>query len=305
MESRQSINQMRKAVENIGAITKAMEVVAAIKMRKSQEAALGSRPYAFKVLDLLEKLSRNTSLDSNFLKQGLSKNTLLVLITSDRGLIGSFNTQVLRTAEKFMDSSYSFVAVGKKAEAFLFKKNLAVLHKFYGFGDFIKVSEIEPLSDFIVNGYERGDWGRVLTVSMHFRSVLKQETLVREILPLDFKKIRQTVSEIIPERGIFSDLRERVEAGEQARGREIDYIFEPSGEELLKNLMPHLLKMQIYHLVLEANASEHAARYVSMKNASDNAAELSGNLLIQYNKARQAAITGEIIEISATQNAIK
>ncbi|MEK7162295.1 MAG: FoF1 ATP synthase subunit gamma, partial [Patescibacteria group bacterium] len=161
----------------------------------------------------------------------------------------------------------------------------------------------EPLFDFILGGYERGDWDRVLTFSMHFRSALKQEALVREILPLDSGKILATVSEIIPERGRFAQF-EKGRASKSGN-KEIDYIFEPSQAELLNNLMPHLLKMQIYHLILEANASEHAARYVSMKNASDNAAELSETLLIQYNKARQAAITGEIIEISATQNAMK
>ncbi len=303
MESRQSLSRRRRAVENIGAVTKAMEVVAAVKMRKSQEAALGSRPYAFKVLDLLEKLSRDSLLETSFMRREPPKNTLVVLITSDRGLIGSFNTQILRTFENFLAGGNSFVAVGKKAEAFLIKKNLPVLHKFYGFGDFIDVSEIEPLSEFIIRGYERGDWDRVLTFSMHFRSALRQEALVREILPLDSRKILETVSEIIPEHGRFAEL-EKGRAS-KSRNKEIDYIFEPSQAELLNNLMPHLLKMQIYHLILEANASEHAARYVSMKNASDNAAELSETLLIQYNKARQAAITGEIIEISATQNAMK
>ncbi|MEK7162468.1 MAG: FoF1 ATP synthase subunit gamma, partial [Patescibacteria group bacterium] len=205
MESRQSLSRRRRAVENIGAVTKAMEVVAAVKMRKSQEAALGSRPYAFKVLDLLEKLSRDSLLETSFMRREPPKNTLVVLITSDRGLIGSFNTQILRTFENFLAGGNSFVAVGKKAEAFLIKKNLPVLRKFYGFGDFIKAGEIEPLSNFIVSGYERGDWDRVLTFSMHFRSALKQEALVREILPLDSRKILETVSEIIPERGRFTE----------------------------------------------------------------------------------------------------
>ena len=272
-------------------------------MRKSQEAALGSRPYAFKVLDLLEKLSRDSFLEASFMRREPPKNTLVILVTSDRGLIGSFNTQVLRAfSARGADGNY-FVAVGKKAEAFLIKKNLPVLRKFYGFGDFISGSEIEPLSDFIINGYERGDWDRVLTFSMHFRSALRQEALVREIFPLDSRKIQDLVSEIIPEHGRFAGLEK--DSVSESGNREIDYIFEPSKEELLNNLMPHLLKMQIYHLILEANASEHAARYVAMKNASDNAAGLSETLLIQYNKARQAAITGEIIEISATQNAMK
>ena len=301
MESLQSLNRRRKAVTNIGAITKAMEVVAAIKMRKSQETALDSRPYAFKVLDLLEKLSR----PNIYTKASTIRKTVVVLVTSDRGLIGSFNTQVLRVLENFLSTDekrgdaehqYSYVAVGKKAERYLMKKGLPLVQKFYGFGDLIELHEINTLSEFLTKGYEAGNWSRVVTISMHFRSAMKQETLVREILPLDSKKIKKMVRKIVPEYGRFAN----ASGGRQAAGedREVEYIFEPSPKELLENLMPHLMKMELYHLVLEANASEHAARYVAMKSASDNAKELSEKLMIQYNKVRQAAITREIIEIT-------
>ena len=306
MESLQNLNRRRKAVRNIGSITKAMEVVAAIKMRKGEETTLSSRPYAFKVLDLLEKLSRISGIGNVFTKPSPSGKTLIVLITSDRGLIGAFNTQVLRAFENFISKDagdYIFVAVGKKAESHLLKKSFNVIRKYYGFGDFINVEEITPLSDFITSGFLSGEWGRVVTISMHFRSALKQETLVRDVLPIDFKNIRKTILDIVPEHGRWAELREK--NGLKSSDREVDYIFEPSPEELIANLIPHLLKMKIYHLVLEANASEHAARYVAMKSASDNAQELSQKLLIQFNNARQAAITGELVEMSATQSALK
>lgn len=305
MESLQSLNRRRKAVRNIGSITKAMEVVAAIKMRKSEETTLGSRPYAFKVLDLLEKLGRISGVENVFTKASPSAKTLVVLITSDRGLIGAFNTQVLRSFENFIASGggdYIFAAVGKKAGSHLSKRGHEVIKNFYGFGDFVKLEEISPLSDFAMEGFLSGQWGRVVAVSMHFRSALKQETLIREILPLDFRNIRKTILDIIPEHGRFAELRR---AGDLPAGRQVDYIFEPSPEKLMKNLMPHLLRMKIYHLVLEANTSEHAARYVAMKSASDNAEDLSEKLLIQFNNARQAAITGEMVEMSATQSALK
>ncbi|OGF82489.1 ATP synthase F1 subunit gamma [Candidatus Giovannonibacteria bacterium RIFCSPLOWO2_01_FULL_46_13] len=310
MESLQSLNRRRKAVGNIGAITKAMEVVAAIKMRKSEEAALDSRPYAFKALDLLEKLSRVSKLESVLMRPRKVKKTMVVVITSDRGLIGSFNTQVLRVAENFLASdkkrsdqehSYSFIAVGKKADAYLAKKSLPIIEKFYGFGDYIEVEEIAPLYEYLMQGFIETKWDRIVTISMHFRSALKQETLVREILPLDTEKIRQDVKEIIPEHGLFSGEKN----GNRAGAEDIEYIFEPSPAELLANLIPHLLKMELYHLILEANASEHAARYVAMKSASDNAEELSEKLIIQYNKVRQAAITGEMVEMAATRSALK
>ncbi|OGF51467.1 ATP synthase F1 subunit gamma [Candidatus Giovannonibacteria bacterium RIFCSPLOWO2_02_FULL_43_11b] len=306
MESLQNLNRRRKAVRSIGAITKAMEVVAAIKMRKGEETTLNSRPYAFKVLDLLEKLGRVSGVENVFTKVSPSAKTLVILITSDRGLIGAFNTQVLRAFENFIArdrGDYIFAAVGKKAESHLLKKGFDVLKKFYGFGDFIKVEEIAPLADFVTGGFISEKWGRVVVTSMHFRSALKQETIIREILPLDFRNIRKTILEIIPEHGRWAEFREK--NGVSASDREIDYIFEPSSEKLMENLMPHLLRMKIYHLVLEANASEHAARYVAMKSASDNAEDLSGKLLIQFNNARQAAITGEMVEMSATQSALK
>lgn len=310
MESLQSLNRRRKAVSNIGAITKAMEVVAAIKMRKSEEVALDSRPYAFKVLNLLEKLSRADSVKNVFTSSHEIKKTLVVLITSDRGLIGSFNTQAMRAFENFIrndykksedDHEYLAVAVGKKADAYMIKRNFRLVKNFYGFGDLIRVNEIDPLSVFLTDGFIRGDWDRVVTISMHFRSALKQEALSREILPLDFSKIRETVSEMVPERGKFSEEKKSPNGFENG----IEYIFEPSPKELLEELMPHLLRMEIYQLILEANASEHSARYVAMKSASDNASELTEKLLVQYNKARQASITGEIIEMSATQSALK
>jgi F-type H+-transporting ATPase subunit gamma len=309
MESRQSLSQRRRAVTNIGAITKAMEVVAAIKMRKSQEAALNSRPYAFKVLDLLERLSRFTALETSLTKNRPVSKTLILVIASDRGLIGAFNAQVLRTLDNFLLSddlqkvlghSYLFATVGKKAEAYLLKKNLPLVGKFYGFGEFIEVKDVLPLFEFLFSGFMRGEWDRVITFSMHFRTALRQETLSRQLLPVDFDKIRETVSEIRPEYGRWADMGEELSSGTE----EVDYILEPSPRKLLEELIPHLLKMQLYHLVLEANASEHSARRVAMKNASDNAAELSQKLTIQYNKARQAAITGEIIEISSAHSVL-
>ena len=301
MESRQSLIQRRRAVANIGAITKAMEVVAAIKMRKSQELALASRPYAFKVLELLHKLSRFASLETKFTVKRPVKKTLVVVMTSDRGLIGSFNTQVLRSLERFQDKGHYFAAVGRKAEAYLLRKNLPVAASFHGFGDFVKVSEIKPLYEFVLAGFEKGDWDRVVTLSMHFRTALQQEVLTREILPMEVENIGRTVQEIIPEEGRWAELRKEV----GLPARELDYLFEPSPGELLENLIPHLLKMQLYHLVLEANASEHSARRVAMKNASDNAGDLLKELTLRYNKARQAAITNELIEIVSTKSAIE
>ncbi len=318
MESLQNIKARLRAVKNIWQMTRAMELVAATKMRKSQEIALRTRPYAFKVLELLEKLSRLAPLETKLTRELPVKTKLIVLIASDRGLAGAFNTQVFRKAEQFLAPNCVYVAVGKKAEKFILRKGLPLVGSFHGFGDFVRPEEIEPLAKFIVSGFGEGKWDTAITISMHFRTALKQEPLDQQILPLDFEKIRETVKAIVPEYGKYAKLQtpsfvKRNEAGDEAKLQRPtnyqpqttgDYLFEPSAKETLEVLMPHLVEMQIYHIVLEANASEHSARRVAMKNASDNAKELSGIFTLQYNKARQAAITKEIIEITSTQSAL-
>ena len=302
MEPLQHIKARLRAVKNIGQLTKAMEVVAAAKMRKSQEIALRTRPYALKALELLEKLSRFAQLETALTKARQVQTKLVVIIASDRGLAGAFNTQVFRKAESFLNRDSFYVTVGKKAEKFISKKGEPLVRSFHGFGDFVEPEEVEPLAKFIIEGFEKGKWDEVTTVSMHFRTALKQETLSRQILPVDFEKIRETVKAIAPEYGKYAELIHPTPY--TLYPANIDYLFEPAAKEVLERLIPHLVKMQIYHLLLEANASEHSARRFAMKNASDNADELFRNFTLQYNKARQAGITKEIIEIVSTQNVL-
>lgn len=305
MESLQTTKTRRRAVENVGQITKAMEVVAATKMRRAQEVALNSRPYAFEAMHLLEKLSKNTPLQTILTTERPIKKTLLVIVASDKGLTGAFNTQVFRAtdhlleSEKLTNENLTCVAVGKKTSAYAIRKKLDIAGNFYGVGDYIEPEEVEPIAKFLIDGFKNADWDRVITVSTHFRTALKQETLTRQILPVDFEKIQETIKEIVPERGRYSETNSNHENRE-----EIDYIFEPSPSRVIDLLIPHLVKLQIYHLILEANASEHSARRVAMKTASDNAEELADSLTLEYNKARQASITRELIEITSAQNAL-
>ncbi|MBI2610087.1 ATP synthase F1 subunit gamma [Candidatus Giovannonibacteria bacterium] len=311
MESLQAIKNRLGAVKNIGQITKAMEVVAATKMRRAQELALNSRSYAFKALDLLEKLSREENIKFNLAQAREVSNTLVVIISSDRGLAGPFNSQIARASDKFFDEDphsqnpdhkFLILSVGRKALAYAKKKHFEIADSFSRIGDFARLEEVGPLEEVIINGFESGKWDRVVTISMHFRTTLKQEVLSRQILPVDFSKIRETVYEIVPEHGRFSEIsRENLkELNEPA----VEYIFEPTRAEAIKALIPHLIKMQLYHLILEANASEHSARRVAMKAACDNAEEIFSKLTLSYNKARQAYITNEMVEITSTQSAL-
>jgi len=308
MDSLNTLKTRSRAVKNVGQITKAMEVVAATKMRRAQETALRSRPYAYGALELLGRLSGVTSFISPLAEARDIKTTLVIIVASDKGLTGSFNTQVFRAVEKFFagDSyasspahTYKIFAIGKKSRQYAEKRGLDVIEFYTGVGDFVKPEEVDPVMRVAVAGFEEKRWDRVIAVSTHFRTALKQETLNRQILPLSLERIRETVSEIVPQYGRYADTKN----GDMPV-REIDYLFEPDPETLLASLIPHLVKMQIYHLILEANASEHSARRVAMKTASDNADELIDELTLAYNKARQASITKEIIEITSTQSAL-
>ncbi len=306
MESLQSTKSRLRAVKNVGQITKAMEVVAATKMRRAQETALNSRAYAFEAMRLLEKLSKNSGVSNVLTDNRPVKKTLLVIVASDKGLTGAFNTQVFRTTDKLINSgeftneNLTVIAIGKKSTAYALRKRLNLNTSFFEVGDYVEPEEVEPISKLIVGGFVKGEWDKVITVSTHFQTALRQETLSRQILPVDFEKIRETIKELVPEHGRYADFKN----GNGENHEEIEYIFEPTPESAINQLLPHLVKMQIYHLILEANASEHSARRVAMKTASDNAEDLAKNLTMEYNKVRQATITRELIEITSTQNAL-
>jgi F-type H+-transporting ATPase subunit gamma len=214
----------------------------------------------------------------------------------------SIGTQSLQR-DSVPSEKYSFIAFGQKSGNYLQRKGVTVAGTFTKLGDFSRLEEIKPLSDFLSEGYLNEKWDKVLVFSPHFRSALKQDILVRQVLPVEADVLRETIKELIPETGRFSEMRSA--NGEAKKGNLTDYLIEPSPAEALKQLAPHLVEMQVYHLILEANASEHAARRMAMKNASDNAEELTGDLTLMYNKSRQAAITREIIEIVAGAEAAK
>ena len=319
MESPQNIKKRLKSVKNINQITKAMELVSATKMRKSQQIALDSRPYAFAALDFLATVSiLETKLPPLFEVRKNIKKVLFVLVASDKGLAGAFNSSIFKKFEAHMRSDIGkypgeeklFVAVGEKAYQYLSKKHSTVdqstvLKKFVQAGDYTTPEQIKPIADFIIEGYLQKKWDRVVVISTHFRSALKQEAHVRRVLPIDFDHIADTIREIIPERGKFADLIKEHHISFVPELEKIkEYTIEPSPEKVLEKLAEHLFFMQVYHLILEANASEHSARRMAMKTASDNANDLGQKLNLQYNKSRQSRITTEISEISAGAEAL-
>lgn len=309
MESVQNLKKRIKSVANVKKITKAMEVVAATKMRKAQEIALVSRFYAFSALDLLSALSLfQKSMETELpelLQQRKVEKVLFVLVSSDKGLAGAFNSSIFkkfevhmkRDEEKYKSEEKLYLAVGEKSVAYFQNRKIPVVKKFTQFGDQADAEEALPLADFIIDGYLDKKWDRVVVISTHFRSVLKQEPHVRRILPVDYDHVKDIIEELVPETGKFANLVEK--NSHRSKNVLTDYLIEPSAEFVLENLAKHLLFIQIYHLMLEANASEHSARRMAMKTASDNAGDLGDALNLEYNKVRQANITKEIIEIIA------
>lgn len=313
MESPQNIKKRLKSVSNIGQITKAMELVSATKMRKSQQVALDSRPYSFAALDMLATVSAlEHKLPALFDLRPVKK-VLFVLVASDKGLAGAFNSSVFKKFEQHLkvrkkeweQEEHLYVAVGEKAYNYLTKRGFKVLKKVNDMGDFTDLDEVKPMADYLVKGFLNKDWDRVVVISTHFVTALKQEPHVRRVLPIDFDHIAQTVVETIPERGKFAELiKEHDVSFVPDREKIKEYIIEPSPEKVLEKLAEHLFLMVVYQLVLEANASEHSARRMAMKTASDNAVDLGEKLNLQYNKARQSRITTEISEISAGAEAL-
>jgi F-type H+-transporting ATPase subunit gamma len=310
MESLQNVKKRLKSVKNINQITKAMELVAATKMRRSQEIALASLPYALVVLDLLANISRLEGKLPLLLQKREVKKTLYILVSSDKGLAGSFNSSVFRKFEQFcakksiLGNNSIFLPIGEKSVNYLQKKGLNFKEKFSRVGDFTTTNEVDPIVKLLIGGYLREEWDSAYIFSSHFRSALRQEPLMRKILPIDFESVKRAVKDIIPETGRFADILKENKIDFARENLKIqEYLIEPSFDEVLENLVGHLFFMQIYHLILEANASEHAARRFAMKAASDNALDLGLNLALQYNKSRQSAITREIIEITTGANA--
>ena len=308
MESGQSLKRRMKSVANIGQITKAMELVEATKMRRSQELALHSRPYAYAALELLGILSdlKDTDIEvPELLQERPVVRTAFLLMTSDRGLAGSFNSGVFRKFEQFVKannidiadhSKYSFIAVGQKAKTYLERRHANITASFLRTGDLMKFSEAEPIADALIQGYIAHDFDKVTAFFTTFVTALRQDAVQRDFLPVTYESIKESVEETIPRAGRYANYA-RSEAF--MNGKDQEYLIEPSPKEVLDELAPKLLKIRVYTSILEANASEHSARRVAMKNASDNAADLSTTLSMVYNKSRQAAITNQIIEVTS------
>lgn len=282
-----------RSVSNTKQITKAMKMVAAAKLRKAQEKAESSRPYTGKLQEVLARLV-SISVDAKhplLEKHDPIKKVAYVVVTADRGLCGAFNTNIIKQAILAMNDEErqvesSIVAVGRRGRDFFRKRGYKVQAEFINLGDKLDYSQAKEIGQFITQMYEEGAADEVYIVFGHFVNALRQIPTVEKILPIE------------------PPAEMKAEAEEIAKYSP-DYIYEPNVDEILIGLLPRYLESQIYHALLESKASEQGARMTAMGNATENASELVDKLTLEMNKARQAAITNEILEISGGAEALK
>lgn len=278
------------SVKNTKKITKAMELVAASKMKRAVGATMASRLYAEYSAEILESVASNIKDSANpfFNKQENGK-TLVVLITSNRGLCGGYNSQVIKKAilklkELEEGKDVDIVTVGKKGDVAMRRINQNITEVFTDMPDVnVSISDIFPLSKIITDGYKSQVYKKVYVIYTYFSSALAQNPTIKQILPISKEEVTEMI-ETLPEKSVNSP---------------VNYLFEGDFETLLDMLASKITRMQLYQMFLESNASEQSSRMLAMKNASDASGEMIDELTLVFNKARQANITREISEISA------
>jgi F-type H+-transporting ATPase subunit gamma len=295
MQSPQQIRRQIQSTKNTSQITKAMEMVAASKMKKSQQAAMMARPYAEAALGILQSVSESVEPRRHTLLENRDvKNLCLLVVTSDKGLCGGLNSNILREARKIMeenkDRNIAIIAIGKKAENY-FKKTKNISAVFSAIGDTVELRETIPISKLLIKDFIEQKYDKIIAVYTNFISTLKQDVKIKKLLPITRRSLEETIEEI-------EDMA-KDEVLEEKNNNNMEYKFEPSVEKVLCDLLPNLIETQVYHIVLESNASEHSARMVAMKSATDNALEMLDDLKLTYNYIRQQKITQEMSEISA------
>jgi F-type H+-transporting ATPase subunit gamma len=289
------------ATQRMNTVTRAMEAVSAAKMRKTQQSAFAGRAYARAALSILARLSGSSEVKRHPLTQVREvKNTALVVITSDKGLAGALNSSVIRAAASVIEGrakeSITVYAYGRKGEEYFSRRDYKIAKAFENKRDDVALSEMQELSKELSDGFLTKQYDEVIAVYSNFRSTFEQVPTVVKILPLSVEGITEIVQAIKPAKGKWSN--------EPVLDSPVSYTVEPSADEVLGLLIPRLVAVSLYFMLLEAKASEHSARMVAMKNASDKSKERVRDFTRLYNKIRQAAITREVSEIVGGREAL-
>jgi len=298
MAGAKDIKRRIKSIGNTKKITKAMEMVSAVKMRKSVLSAVQVRPYARTSLLVFSNLAGRLGKDEHpFLKKREINKELVLIITSNRGLCGNFNSQILKKVyEKARDKKdkIDFITIGKKGETTLRNRDFNIIASFNNLSYIPKVEEVRPIVKIITEGFLGGSYDKVEIVYADYKSAILSVPRLRQLLPVSKEELVAEIDEM----NILG--KEYVE-----NNSSVQYKIEPTPKDVLDSVIPRIIEMQIYHAILESKASEESARMMAMKNATDAALDMISSLNSSYNKARQAKITQEISEISAGRAALE
>ncbi len=279
-----------------------MEAVSAVKMRKSQERALHGRPYAEAALRILGRVSNTLDAKNHALAStNNGKRQCLIVITSDKGLAGNLNGAVLKeavvTLKNFKKEDVDLICFGRKAYDYFTRRDYNVIEHHLNVSDNVALDDVEEVVAKISREFSNQSYGKVSIVYQSFVSTFEQAALVRQVLPLEPEIIEVMVRDIVPKEGKYSAQEKFIET--------TSYTVEPSAETVLDTIFPQLVQIMVYHALLESKASEHSARMVAMKNATDKAEEVTQRLTLKYNKERQTVITAEVSEITGGIEAMK
>ncbi|MFZ2643955.1 MAG: ATP synthase F1 subunit gamma [Verrucomicrobiia bacterium] len=290
MASPRDLRRRIRSVKNTSQITKAMQMVAASKMRKAQQGALSSRPYATLMNAVLAEVTANIGdFKHLLLEKHNTGRRAVILVSTDRGLCGALNSNLMREVAKLDKATTVFICAGRKGAQFIARTKRELAAEF-SYKDTPQFSEARAITKFAQDLFTKGEVDRVDVLFTRFVSTLNQKMELRPLLP---------VGELqAVEAGMDGDRK-----GATLERTGVEYQFEPSAGEVLGTLLPHYVNYLVFQMLLEARASEHSARMVAMKNATDNAAQLIKDLTIEYNKMRQASITNELLEIASAQMA--
>lgn len=296
MASTKEIRTRLASVTTTRQITSAMKMVSAAKLKKAQDAVLQLRPYVQKMQEILGSISSSDSEGtSEFTKARNEEKILIVTITSNRGLCGAFNTNVVKQAVQLVQENYasqlaskklSFIAIGKKGNDLLKRRGLPIAENNTDLVDKVNFDKVAEYAEGLMKDYSDGKYDKIVLVYNQFKNAAIQILRTEQFLPVPKAEEKKGKG-----KGTFST--------------NYDFIFEPSKEQIVKDLIPKTLKVQLFKAILDSIASEHGARMTAMHKATDNATELLKNYRIQYNKARQSTITNEILEIVGGAEALK
>lgn len=296
-----AIKRRIKSVTNTRKITKAMELVSASKMRKAVNAVLMSKPYSKLAWEAIRSIGKKVDTSMHPLLRDTQKTerVLMLLLSSDRGLAGGYNTNIIKTAMQEIRQlgegvEIDTICIGKRGADAMKRAGRPILASFTEITNNTKFEEILPIGRMVIHEFSKGTYDRVVLVYTDFISAIAQKPVILELLPLGGEDAVKGLGEV---------------GGEEAKGKRqevrVDYKFEPSPQAVLDRVLPRLIETMVYQAVLEAAASEHSSRMLAMRNASDSAEEMIDDLTFTFNQARQAGITQEIAEISSGKAALE